>query len=187
MRSKVMIFGLMIAMGTTTAAIAQDEDDGWKDAVKLCGEEPDDPNDSINACTTAIDSGRMEGASLANMYYNRARVLMAEKRYDEAISDYDSAILNNDLDSAFYHDKGTAYRRKGDYAGAIESYTKAIDMGFQPAFGVYFNRGVAYHYSDDKDNALQDFLRANMLEPDNAQVRKVLKDMYNVDPDNPDN
>lgn len=186
MRSKFLVFWMLAALGMTVTAIAQD-DDGWKDAVKLCGEEPDDPNDSIAACTDAIDSGRMEGASLANMYYNRARVLMGEKRYDEAIADFDSAILNNDLDSAFYHDKGTAYRRKGDYSGAIESYTKAIDMGFQPAFGVYFNRGVAYHYNEDKDNALQDFLRANMLEPENAQVRKVLKDMYDVDPDNPDN
>ena len=165
-------------------AFAQDEeaDQPWLKAYDYCGQEPTEPAKSIEACTEALDSGRLEPLQAAAAHYNRGRIHTTAGDFAEAVDDFNAAIQLNELDPVFYHDRGTAQRKAEDYDAAIESYTKATDLGFEPKFGVYFNRGVAYHYKGDRDNALKDFQRADMLQPGNPQVQKVLRDMYGVEP-----
>ena len=52
----------------------------------------------------------------------------------------------------------------GDYAGAIEDYTQAIEL--DPKFAeAYFNRGNAKHSSGDYAGAIEDYTKAIELDP----------------------
>lgn len=175
---------LVIAL-VSAHADAQEEranEPAWMQAFTICAQEPQDPDASIAACTEALESGNLEPMQSAAAHYNRGRVHSAQEDYEQAVDDFNAAIAINELDPAFYHDRGTAQRKAQDYEAAIASYTKATDLGFEPKFGVYFNRGVAYHYKGDKDAALKDFQRADMLQPGHPQVQKVLRDMYGIEP-----
>lgn len=65
------------------------------------------------------------------------------------------------------HAKGFNLRRVGDFAGAIEKYTRAIEL--DPGhFKAYFNRGFAYDKIREFEKAVQDYTRALKIDPNNA-------------------
>ena len=54
-----------------------------------------------------------------------------------------------------------------DYGGAIEDYTKAIELNPDNA-EYYYKRGMSKYFSDDKKGSIVDFNKAIELNPDNA-------------------
>ena len=69
----------------------------------------------------------------------------------------------------------------GDNKGAIEDYSKAIDMNPQYA-GTYCNRGVAKYALRDYDGAIRDFSKAIDASPSDEMAyynRGVSKDELN--------
>ena len=63
-----------------------------------------------------------------------------------------------------YCNRGSAKNSSGDYAGAIEDYTKAIEL--DPKFAVaYCNRGNAKDSSGDYAGAIEDYTKAIELDP----------------------
>ena len=81
-------------------------------------------------------------------YLYRANVLAAAERHNEAIADYDKAICHvairqrGVLGTAHFN-RGNSKAEVGDLEGAVEDYTKAIDLNpGRP--GYYYNRGNAY-------------------------------------------
>ncbi len=168
---------LFITCLMSTAAYAE-----WTEDAENCADVALAAEETIQACTRAIDSGSLDQIELANTLYNRARTLVTEKKYAEAVDDFNRALALNDLDPAYYVDRASVFRKLKQYDNAVTDYTKAIAMGFQPVFGAYFNRGVAYFYGGDKEAAFEDFKRANMLDPENATVLKVLKQHYDYTP-----
>jgi Flp pilus assembly protein TadD len=65
--------------------------------------------------------------------------------------------------------QGVEFNRKGQYAEAIKSYTKALELKKDSA-ELYFVRGRAYRQNDQLEQAAQDFTRAIALKPGYADA-----------------
>ena len=98
--------------------------------------------------------------------------------YLSSCHDISAITIYNDLHGfiryrALHHDSlaefsaGLTCTQSGDYQGAIDHYTKALDRN--PRFAIaYNNRGVAYYENGDYQRAIQDYTRAIDLNPNFA-------------------
>lgn len=59
----------------------------------------------------------------------------------------------------FYHARGFAKRKRGDFKGAIADYTKAIELNPRH-FKAYFNRGFSYDKLGMYDKAIENYTKA---------------------------
>jgi len=84
------------------------------------------PDEQIQACTAAIDSGRPDEAWF--VYGMRASAYVAAKRWDEAISDLSKAIELKPDDAIAYENRGWVYEEKGEIEKAIENYREAARL-----------------------------------------------------------
>ena len=97
-------------------------------------------------------------------YLYRANVLAAAERHDEAIADYDKAIghvairQRGVLGTAHFN-RGNSKAEVEDLEGAVEDYTKAIDLNPDRP-GYYHNRGNAYFDLYKFSEALGDYDQA---------------------------
>lgn len=64
-----------------------------------------------------------------------------------------------------YNNRGVAYRRKANYAQAIEDFNETIRLEPSNA-NAFNNRGVAYRNMGDLDRALADYDHAILIKPD---------------------
>jgi len=80
-------------------------------------------------------------------------------------------LKNSDL-AWTYHKRGIAKRLLGDIDGAIEDYTKAIQLAPKSA-GSYFNRGNAKSLKGNLDAAIKDYTRAIALHPRYEEAYRV--------------
>ncbi len=61
-----------------------------------------------------------------------------------------------------YYEEGQSYVKQADFGKAVESYTKAIQLN--PDFvGAYLQRGLAYCFQHDTNNALADWKKIGEL------------------------
>jgi tetratricopeptide (TPR) repeat protein len=66
--------------------------------------------------------------------------------------------------AAYYYNQGVARYEKGDYAKAINDYTKAIE--WNPRYAeAYYNRGIAYDDKGQYDRAIKDYTEAIEINP----------------------
>lgn len=97
----------------------------------------------------------------------RAECLLGLERDKEAITAFGAYLKHGPAVADVYQARGTARAKTGDYAGAMEDYTRALEL--QPGVpNMHSRRGWAYLLSASK-LALKDFdaaLRANPKDPD---------------------
>lgn len=84
------------------------------------------------------------------------------KPADSAITDYTVAIALEPNNQIYYYQRGNRYFSKGNYAKAIQDYTKAIELNNESDY--YFSRGKAYQQSNSHALAINDFAKAISLE-----------------------
>ncbi len=82
---------------------------------------------AIEDYTAAIGSGALPEKVLPKAYYNRGIALANTGQESEAEHDYLEAVRLNPAYAAAYHNLANLERRRGDYEGAIQHYTAAID------------------------------------------------------------
>lgn len=81
------------------------------------------------------------------------------KKYDLAISEYETAKKFDCDMSSYYNSMGVAYSNKGNQNKAIDFYTKAISCDPTDA-SFYCNRACAYDDIDELEKALADYEEA---------------------------
>jgi hypothetical protein len=77
--------------------------------------------------------------------------------------------------------RASLYQDNGNLAGAIEDYTKALELDFRDVklnAKTYVNRGRAYVDSGDDSRALADYDKAIMLDPSLATAHLNRADLY---------
>ena len=95
----------------------------------------------------------------AETYIRRGRVYTEKGDYNNAISDFSTAI---EMDSGLvraYNGRGNVYTDKGEYDKAIEDFSAAVKL--IPDYAEGFNsRGYAYSLKGDTDKAIADYSEA---------------------------
>jgi tetratricopeptide (TPR) repeat protein len=101
-----------------------------------------------------------------------------QKRYDEAVKEFDKSIDLYNSDSAkTLHNKGWALELKGNYPEAIAAYEEAIRRN--PKLVPSMEKaGFLYYTTADYDKAVAMGERILKLDPENKEVLKWLPDAY---------
>ena len=104
------------------------------------------------------------------LLHNRARVLVAMGRLEEAISDFSKLLDKDPYFTEYYIDRGNTARKLGDDAAAFADYDTACRLGI-PFPEVYYNRGDIKVAQDDIAGAIADFGYVLEMEPDHLDAR----------------
>ncbi len=83
--------------------------------------------------------------------------------YKDAITFCSSAIAENPRNVVAYHDRGYAKLLQNDISGALDDYSKKIEIRRDDALA-YYDRGNVYYISQNYDSALNDYDRAIQLD-----------------------
>lgn len=102
-----------------------------------------------------------------------------EGNYDQAITDFGTAIeVYPALSFPLIH-RGVAYREHGNYDQAIADFTK--DLTLEPTWGRdYYDRGLAYQGKGDNAQAIADLQKYLQFAPnasDRAQVLQLINQL----------
>jgi hypothetical protein len=90
-----------------------------------------------------------------------------------------SYVTEKDPDSAYSHlNLGVAYGNKGLNDKAIDNYNKALELGLESDYRLYFNLGKAYAFKGFIDNAIDNFRIALELKPYSANTNYELGIAY---------
>jgi tetratricopeptide (TPR) repeat protein len=98
-----------------------------------------------------------------------------EKDYYNALESFELALETNSLNYTLYYYLGTTEIEVERYDEAINDLTKFIDNVIENRLG-YYERGLAYFYSGNRDAAFDDLVIADQYQVDEAKV--ILKQFY---------
>jgi tetratricopeptide (TPR) repeat protein len=105
----------------------------------------------------------------SQLVYNRARLLSALGRTDEAYDEFTKLIGMDPCYTDYFSERAKISRRRGDLEAAVADYTRAAELG-QPFVELYHNRGSAYVELGLYQEALADFDYVLDMEPDDADT-----------------
>jgi tetratricopeptide (TPR) repeat protein len=107
-------------------------------------------------------------------YYNRAIVLAAMNRKEEAIRDYNSALLfRSEKAVEIITNRSNLYLDLGRYREAIPDFDFLISV--DPGnFLFWFNRGLSKHATGDTAGAIKDYRQALVINPGDEMTRSLL-------------
>lgn len=138
--------------------------------AKACLRNLDHGDMRVMFCSSAIRSGRWTGKSLAALHLGRAAGYFAQKRYQEAIPDFDEAIRLNPNSAQAFYGRGNAYLATRQYVRAIQDFDRAISLAPKDS-RAYSNRCAAHAMLGKLERAIADCDRALQLNPNDAQAR----------------
>ncbi|MEM6690832.1 MAG: tetratricopeptide repeat protein [Planctomycetota bacterium] len=122
----------------------------------------DDLNEVMRLDTTHLHAPMRRGLAKAEL-----------GQYQQAIADYDLAILRKPDSADAFHNRGNEWIQLGKFRKAIADLTTAIRI--DPESAVSFNsRGIAWNRKGCYWKALADYERALELDPDSTLRRSVL-------------
>ncbi|HEU4965634.1 MAG TPA: tetratricopeptide repeat protein [Bacilli bacterium] len=101
------------------------------------------------------------------LLYNKAQILGAMKRFDEAIADYTEVIELDPNYPEYHFDRGNLYSRMGLLDLALKDYERAMEIS-PPFPELYFNRANAYNRMGLRDKALADYDYLLEIDPEHA-------------------
>ena len=128
----------------------------------------------FNALTVHTDYFDEAMARLANRFLNKPvdailyPILSEHKAFiNENIiaADNVTKVTSDELRAAEWFESGFAKYDKGDFAGAIEDYTRSIQLNPKQHLA-FFNRGLAKGRIGNKPAALMDYTQASLIQPD---------------------
>ena len=117
--------------------------------------------------------GHLHALHRSVLRHNRAQLLMALGRQDEALNDYDELVVLDPHYPEYYFDRGNARYQVGDVAGALADYEHTMTLS-PPFPELFHNRGDLRAAGGDADGAIADFSYVLELEPDWLESRIAL-------------
>ncbi|HEX6846947.1 MAG TPA: tetratricopeptide repeat protein [Chitinophagaceae bacterium] len=107
--------------------------------------------------------------TVAIAYNNRGSFFWEEKKYDEALLDYNKAIEYRPNYGEAYNNRGAVYLDQKKYKEAISDFNRVIELQNNYA-GAYSNRGIAMLETGKNAESRADFDKAIELKPDYAEA-----------------
>jgi tetratricopeptide (TPR) repeat protein len=102
----------------------------------------------------------------AQAYMARGRAQYQEKRYVEALRDFDAGIRLDPNNPLWYGSRGRAYSYSGQHERALEDYSHVIELAPRLSPNAYNDRGWAYVELNQPEKALADLAIAIHMSPD---------------------
>jgi len=123
----------------------------------------------LDAALTTWDRALASDPHHADSHLGRAMALIESSRLEEAADALDAYVRDGGSRSTEFHGTRAACRGKlGDYAGAIDDWSRAIEI--TPGPEPYTQRGWLYALVGHPLIGLQDFDRALKTDPDHAEA-----------------
>lgn len=172
--SSTLIVAMIALGGAATSAVAQSQ----QQLRELCANErysvPVDRQ--VSGCSALIQSGKLNKADLAVIFWYRGGAYLQNNDYDHAIADFTEAVRNNPNYGRAFAYRGMAYRSNGDLDRAMRDFDEAIRI--EPNYvPVHWARHYAYLTKGDYDRAIDDCSRAIQINP-NAYAYFVRSQAY---------
>ncbi|MEY9930438.1 tetratricopeptide (TPR) repeat protein [Catenulispora sp. GP43] len=120
--------------------------------------------------------GHLHALHRSVLRHNRAQLLMALGRQDEALDDFDELVRLDPHYPEYYFDRGNARYQVGDVAGALADYEHTMTLS-PPFPELFHNRGDLRAAGGDIDGAIADFSYVLELEPDWLESRIALSSL----------
>jgi protein O-mannosyl-transferase len=118
-------------------------------------------HDDFSLWNDAIEN--KDAASIA--YKNRADAYVEKKRYNEAIADYEMALVKSNFTyKDGYFGKGYTYYVLNDYKKAIENFDQYLKLN-NNYINAYVYRGLSYFGLKQYNKAIEDISKALQMDP----------------------
>jgi tetratricopeptide (TPR) repeat protein len=114
--------------------------------------------------------------NFAPSYFDRARILMAQRRLDQAEADVEAGIKLDPNNSEGYLARGNLSLTRERWRDAIDDYTRSIGINSRSAMA-FLNRGQAYLKLNERNNAVNDLRASYGLDSNNEYTKSLLKSL----------
>jgi tetratricopeptide (TPR) repeat protein len=132
------------------------------------------PADALAAADAAL---RLAPDS-AGAHVVRIEALLQLERFDDMIGSCENALAKGPVSAELYYWRGLARERRGDLAGAIDDYTKALGLRPENRAEIHRLRGWAYIFRNAFELAERDFeaiLALDANDPEGHAGRAVVR------------
>ena len=106
-------------------------------------------------------------ASHPQALYSRAKSYVRLQQLEQAISDFNNLIAQNDNNAFFYSERAVAYHLSGNYESAMADLDKAVELEPNKPFR-YSSRAYIREKAGDLKGALADYDKTIALDPEDA-------------------
>jgi tetratricopeptide (TPR) repeat protein len=120
-----------------------------------------------------LDAGLQDGEWVlhrSQLQYNRARLLVALGRLDEAYQEFTALIEVDPYYTDYLSERARISRKRGDFQAALADYDRAARLA-PPFPELYYNRGTARADVGDIAGAYEDFRYVLEMEPSDVDTR----------------
>lgn len=117
-------------------------------------------------CTRSLEEEQLVPLDRAGTYVNRGIIRLRNRRYDEAVSDFDIAIRYKSSLAEAYVNRAAARIGQLRFNDALADIDNALMLDVKEPQKAWYNRAVAHEYLDDYKDAYLDYRKAISLAPD---------------------
>jgi tetratricopeptide (TPR) repeat protein len=117
-------------------------------------------------CDSAIGGQELSARDRAATVVNRGVIHLLRRDAAKALADFDRAIAWRPELGEAHVNRGAALILAGDFAGAVASINRGLELGAEDPHEAYFNRAIAQEKLDNMAGAYADYRRAAELKPD---------------------
>jgi tetratricopeptide (TPR) repeat protein len=112
-------------------------------------------------------------------YMNRAEIYIIQKKYSEALNDYNNSILLTPKNADAYNYRGLFYMDYfQDYNNALLDFSKAIELDMNSIEFLY-NRGLLFsEYLNNYEKALENFQKILIIDPGDIDALNYIGLIY---------
>jgi len=167
MSSKLLAVGLAVGVffaGSASAAVTVIGGGLAEDCSKAALRGRSD-RESIELCNLALTTEMLDTHDKAGTYINRGVMKMRARAYNDAHSDFDSAIQLAPKIGEGWVNRGALFIAEKRYQEGLADINKGLDLGVVEPEKAYYNRALAYEGLDDVKAAYLDYQQAVTLKP----------------------
>jgi tetratricopeptide (TPR) repeat protein len=164
---------LLLSLALPLSLLAQEEvlpsassRDEALDAITsgLAAKERGDLSRAVRRFTYALDSGALDEENRAITLNNRANCYADQEKWEQALADYNQALLLSPGFSEVYFNRAGIYYQTGDFKQALAGYQEAINYNPQLP-QPHYRLSVVWARLGDHTRAVEEAQRAAELNP----------------------
>lgn len=137
----------------------------------------EEPLAILSGLLQSVDSEKTDLEDLSELEYETALLHWDNNCLEEALKCLKSAIRRNPSRLQYFMVQGEILRQKGQFKEALKSYEVARE-DYGDSAGFYYGTGCCYEETDEKEKALEYFLKAVSIDIRYRDVNEKIADIY---------